>query len=156
MEILSIFGLQLVFSLLVYSLIANWLVMPKLNSLPRDKALFWLILPHTSRHIGLSFLVPGLATSPLDSAFSVPTAYGDLLAAVLALVALVALRSGRKGVLALVWLFNVAGTVDLLLALSHPEVVPNFGAVWFIPTMLVPLLLVSHFLIFKQLLSKKT
>ncbi len=155
MEPLTIFGLQLLFSLLVYSLIAKWLVMPKLNTLPRDKALFWMILPHTSRHIGMSFLVPGLAAAPLDSAFSIPTAYGDLLAAILALVALIALRSGRKGAIALVWLFNIAGTVDLLMALSHPDMVPKFGAVWFIPTMLVPLLLVSHFLIFKRLLQKE-
>lgn len=155
MEPLTIFGLQFLFSLLVYSLIAKWLVIPKLHSLPRDKALFWLILPHTSRHIGLSFLVPGLAVAPLDSTFSMPTAYGDLLSAILALLTIFALRSGRKGALALVWLFNVVGTVDLLIALSHPEMVPKFGAVWFIPTMLVPLLLVSHFLIFKQLLSRQ-
>ena len=55
--------------------------------------------------------------------------------------------------LALVWLFNVVGTVDLVNALRHTGVAPLFGSAWYIPTMLVPLLLVTHFLIFKRLLA---
>ena len=80
--------------------------------------------------------------------------YGDLLAGVLALVAIISLRTGWAGALAMVWLFNVVGTVDLANALRHPEPIPAFGAAWFIPTFLVPLLLVTHFLIFRELLRK--
>ncbi len=52
-----------------------------------------------------------------------------------------------------VWLFNVVGTVDLLNALRHVEVVSDFGSVWYIPTFFVPLLLVSHIMIFARLLK---
>ena len=55
----------------------------------------------------------------------------------------------------LVWAFNVVGPVDLLNALRHVDVAPNFGATWYIPTMLVPLLLVTHFLMFKRLLARE-
>ena len=65
-------------------------------------------------------------------------------------------RTGLKGALGEVWLFNVVGTVDLLNALRHVKVVPSFGATWYIPTIFVPLLLVTHFMIFARLLKLVT
>ena len=97
------------------------------------------------------FLVPGVVAQPLPDDFAIPAAYGDLLAGVLALLALVLLRGGSKGAIGAVWLFNVVGTVDLLNALRHVDVAPNFGAAWYIPTFIVPLLLVTHFMIFVRL-----
>ena len=79
-------------------------------------------------------------------------AYGDLVAGLLALSALVMLRNSWAGAFAMVWLFNTVGTVELLNALCHLEVVPYLGAAWYIPTLLVPLLLVTHFMIFVRLL----
>jgi len=64
---------------------------------------------------------------------------------------MVALRNGSKAAIGSVWVFNIIGTVDLLYALSHQEVVPQLGAAWFIPTMLVPVLLITHFMIFANL-----
>ncbi|MEE9147889.1 MAG: hypothetical protein V3U27_10905, partial [Candidatus Tectomicrobia bacterium] len=55
---------------------------------------------------------------------------------------------------ALVWLFNIVGTVDLLNALRHLDVAPAFGAAWYIPTFLVPVLLVTHFMMFARLFSR--
>ena len=34
-----------------------------------------------------------------------------------------------------------------------PTPIPHFGAAWYIPTFIVPLLLVTHFLIFRQLIK---
>jgi hypothetical protein len=51
-----------------------------------------------------------------------PAAFGDLLAALLALIAIPAvLRNARAGRL-LVWLFNVEGRVDLLAAITLAKV----------------------------------
>ncbi len=149
----AIFGLQFVLSLLVFALLAKWLLAPWLARQTRREALFWLTLPHAFRYIGMVFLVPGVVAQPLPSDFANPAAYGDLLTSVLALLALVALRTGWKGALAVVWLFNVVGTVDLLNALRHLDVVPNLGAGWYIPTFFVPLLLVTHFMIFVRMLK---
>ena len=100
------------------------------------------------------FLVPGVVARPLPDSFANPAAYGDLAASLLALLALIALRTGRAGALALVWLFNIVGTADLLNALRHADAVPDFGAAWYIPTFVVPLLLVTHFMIFARLLRR--
>ncbi len=55
-----------------------------------------------------------------------------------------------------VWLFNLVGIIDLLYALYEGVVIglPFFhlGVAWFIPTLYVPLLLVSHVIIFWFLL----
>ncbi len=100
------------------------------------------------------FLVPGVVVQPLPGAFANAAAYGDLVSGVLALLALFALRTGWAGALALVWLFNIVGTVDLLNALRQANVVPDLGAAWYIPTFLVPALLVTHFMIFARLLRR--
>ncbi len=149
----AIFGLQFILSLLVIALLARWLLAPWLANQSQRDALFWLTLPHAFRHIGMVFLLPGIVVGQLPENFAMPAAYGDLLAGVLALGALILLRSGWKGAMAAVWLFNVVGTVDLLNALRHLDVAPNLGAAWYIPTLFVPLLLVTHFMIFARLLK---
>jgi len=156
MDPLTIFGLQLIFSLIVWGLIAKWVVTPWLATQSRHQALFWLTLPHVSRHVGMVFLVPGIVMQGLPDSFAIPTAYGDLISAVLALLALGALRTGRTGALVLVWIFNIVGTVDLVLALSHADAVPLIGAAWYIPTFWVPLLLVTHVMIFVRLIKKES
>ncbi len=155
MSLQAIFILQLGLSLLVFRLLAKWLLVPWLANQSQREALFWLTLPHAFRYMGMVFLVPGLVVQPLPDNFAIPAAYGDLLTSILALLALILLRTGSKVAVGLVWLFNVVGTADLLNALRHIDVVPNFGAVWYIPTFYVPLLLVTHFMIFAQLLRGK-
>jgi len=156
MDTLAIFGLQFFLSLLLYGLLAKWIVTPWLKEKTQSQALFWLTLPHATRHVGMVFLVPGVVSESLPSAFAIPAAYGDLTAGVLAMLVLIALRSHRPGTIALVWLFNVIGTVDLLNALRQAEAVPHLGAAWYIPTFWVPVLLVTHFMIFGRLLGKTT
>jgi len=149
----SIFVLQFVLSVTLFSLVAKWVVAPWLATQSHQNAFFWLTLPHAFRYIGMVFLVPGVVAHPLPDYFAIPAAYGDLAASILAILALVLLRIGWKGTTGVLWLFNVVGAVDLLNALRHVEVVSNFGSVWYIPTFFVPLLLVSHFMIFARLLK---
>ena len=154
MDTQAIFVLQFFLSVVVWGVIAKWSLAPWLEKKSPHDALYWLALPHAFRHIGMVFLVPGVVAQPLPAAFANPAAYGDLLAGVLALLVLITLRIGWTGALALVWLFNIVGTVDLLNALRQPNVVPGFGAAWYIPTFLVPALLVTHFMIFARLLKR--
>lgn len=155
MDALAIFGLQLFLSLVAWGLIGKWLLTPWLEKKSLHQALFWLTLPHVSRHIGMVFIVPGIAAQQLPDSFAIPAAYGDLTSAVLALLALIALRTGRTEALVLVWIFNIVGTVDLVYALSHADAVPDLGATWYIPTFWVPLLLVTHFMIFVRLIRRE-
>ncbi len=154
MDTQAIFGLQFFLSIVLWGLIAKWLLAPWLEKKSPHKALFWLTLPHAFRHLGMVFLVPGVVAQTLSESFAAPAAYGDLVTGVLALLALIALRSSWARALALVWLFNIVGTVDLLNALRHANAVPDLGAAWYIPTFFVPLLLVTHFMIFVRLLRR--
>ena len=151
----AIFGLQLIYSLLVFGLLAKWLVVPFLAKKTLYEALFWLILPHAFRHIGMVFLVPGVVSESLGSVFSNPTAYGDLISAFLALLIMYLIKSKKLNSVYIIWVFNIFGFADLVLALSNADAIPYLNAAWYIPTMLVPLLLVSHVMIFKRLITKK-
>ena len=115
-----------------------------------------LSLLHSFRFIGLAFLVKGVVAPELPAAFAVPAAYGDLIAALLALVALVALRRGFG--IPLVWAFNLWGTADLLYAFYQGNasgLVPGMlQATYFIPTFIVPLLLITHVLVFLILVRR--
>jgi len=75
-------------------------------------------------------------------------------AAILALLALTALRT-RLGI-ALVWVFNIWGSVDLLNGFYQANggglSAGQLGATYFIPTVFVPLLLITHGLVFRILL----
>ncbi len=156
MDMVAIFGLQIFMSVLLCGLLAKWFLTPWLKEKTQREGLFWLALPHTTRHVGMVFLVPGVVSQSLPSPFAVAAAYGDLAAGVLAMLALIALRSRWAGATSLVWLFNVVGTVDLLNALRHTHAVPHLGAAWYIPTFLVPVLLVTHFMIFTRLFANST
>lgn len=153
MTIQAIFQLQFITSLLVMGLLARWLLAPALAKLPLRDVLFWLTLPHAFRYIGMVFLVPGVVAQPLPDYFAIPAAYGDLLAAGLALLALIALRRHMGIAIVTVWLFNLVGTIDLLNALRHVDVAQNLGSTWYIPTLVVPVLLITHFMIFVRLLK---
>src|SRR5215831_19233381 len=78
---------------LVFALIAKWYVWPAIKDSSPKIALTPLLLYACLRVNGLMFLMPGLVSPELPKAFAVPTAYGDLTAVVLALVALASVRT---------------------------------------------------------------
>src|SRR5262249_27230368 len=153
MTIQTLFGLSIIMSFVASGIVAWLFLWPWLRDLPRDDALLRLLVPHTFRFIGLSFLVPAVVSPPLPAAFAASAAYGDLIAAVLAVAAIFSLHSWAIRAIPLIWLFNVWGTADLLNAYYQgaigARVGPgSLGAAFFIPTVLVPPLLIIHGLIF--------
>jgi hypothetical protein len=155
MPLLAIFGASVGLGFVVWGIIAAQYLWPALRNLPRARALRPLLLFHSFRFIGLAFLVPGVVSPNLPAAFARPAAYGNLIAAVLALLALAGLVS-RLGI-GLVWVFNLWGSADLLFAFYQGLVgvginPGQLGAAYFIPTAVVPLLLITHGLVFRLLL----
>jgi hypothetical protein len=108
---------------------------------------------HALRHLGLVFLVPTVVGPALPASFAVPAAYGDLLAGLLALAAMGALRTRSSIAIPLTWLFNVVGLLDLINAfyqgLSNNV---QLGAAYYIPTFIVPALVITHLMIFRMLI----
>jgi hypothetical protein len=156
MEPRAVFGISVLLGLVVWGMIGARDIWPALRRRPRAEALRPLLLLHAFRFVGLAFLVPGVVAPDLPAGFARPAAYGDLATSILALLAIAAL--GRRPGTMLVWVFNVVGTVDLLNAFYQGNrlgvgITPGLqGAAYFIPTVLVPLLLVTHVLVFCILL----
>src|SRR6266508_2452440 len=120
----QIFGLQFALNLIVFALIARWYIAPRLSALPLHAALTALLLLHALR----------------------------------TLAAIVALRARLRLALVLVWLFSIEGTLDLLNAiyqgLQHDLTRYQLGVAWYIPTLIVPALLVTHALIVVLLVTR--
>lgn len=157
MKVEALFGLSVLMSFLAFGLVTKLYILPRLRLMRREEAILPLVVPHAFRFVGLSFLVPGVASRTLPHAFAAPAAYGDLLAAVLAIIATLALSARARWAIAAVWVFNVWGSADLLNAIYQGlGIGPGlFGAAFYIPTVLVPPLLVTHALIFWLLLRPK-
>ena len=149
------FFVSIAFSLIAWGIVAARYIWPELRLRPRAEALRPLLIFHSFRFIGLAFLVPGGVSPDLPSAFARPAAYGDLVAAILALLALISLPTAYGVVIA--WIFNLWGTVDLFNAFyqaNHAGLMAGqLGATYFIPTFVVPLLLITHGIGFRVLLQ---
>ena len=151
----ALFGITTGFSFLVWGIVSVLYLWPQLRGQKASEAMRRLLLLHGFRFVGLAFLVPGVVSPDLPAAWARPAAYGDIVAAILALLALAGLKSSLGPVL--VWLFNVWGSADLLYAFYQGNQVGlepgQLGAGYFIVTVLVPLLLITHVLVFWLLLS---
>jgi hypothetical protein len=71
-----------------------------------------------------------------------------------------ALAAEASWAIAIVWVFNIWGTLDLLHAIYQGQIAVgiapgSLGAAFYIPTVVVPALLVTHALIFWLLLRPK-
>lgn len=154
-----LFGSSVLFSFAAWGIVAILYVWPSLRSIAPRIALMVLMAPHMFRFIGLSFLLPGVVSPSLPSGFARPAAYGDMIAALLAMGATLVLAINVSWGMTATWLFNIWGAADLLNAMYQgpkrlSTVGPgSLGAAFYIPTLIVPGLLVSHVLIFRILLS---
>jgi hypothetical protein len=148
------FFLSIAFGLVAWGTVAKQYLWPMLRPLGRSAALRPIFVLHGFRFIGLAFLVPGVVSPDLPPTFAHAAAYGDLLAATLALVSLASLPF-RAGVV-FAWIFNLWGSVDILNAFyqaNHAGLLAGqLGAAYFLPTVVVPLLLITHGLAFRILL----
>lgn len=143
---------------LVFAFIAKWYLWPAIKDRPAKLALTPWLLYASFRVNGLMFLVPGLVSRELPRAFAVPTAYGDLTAAVLALLAVYFLRIENALAVPMAWLFNVVGLLDLVYAnisTFRDHVDPTYlGVSYYLAVLNVPALVVVHVMIFAYLLRR--
>ena len=77
------FFTSIAFSLIAWGMVAARYVWPELRIRQRAEALRPLLILHTFRFIGLAFLVAGVVSPDLPSAFAHSAAYGDIIAAIL-------------------------------------------------------------------------
>jgi hypothetical protein len=122
---------------------------PKLKSMSRFEAQRVIATIHSFRFFGLVFLLPGVVGPNLPTGFATFAAFGDFATGVLAILALLTAR-----IRPLFWFFvvafNLVGTVDLFDAYYNairgglPAVAGQLGAVYIIPIIYVPVLMITH------------
>jgi hypothetical protein len=149
------FFVSIAFSFIAWGIVTARYIWPELRLRQRAEALRPLLILHSFRFMGLVFLIPGVVSPDLPSAFAHSAAHGDVIAATLALLSLLSLQ--RRAGVVIAWIFNLWGSADLLNAFyqaNNAGLLPGqLGAAYFIPTFVVPLLLITHGLAFRILLQ---
>jgi len=154
---MNILTVNLLFSTLVFAIAAKLYLIPKLSELEPRSVVLPILLLHAFRHLGLMFLAPGAVFPGVPQQFTYPAAFGDFIAAVLALIAIPAVVRQSRLARPLVGLFNLEGTLDLIAAITLAtiyEAAPYMGPAYWIPAFWVPALLVTHYVVF-VLLGKR-
>ncbi len=156
---LLLFSIQFTFALVAYALAARWYVWPRINPLPPAVALVPLVWVHVFRFIGGSILAPGSVGPGVPAEFREMVGYGDMVTAVLALIALMALRTKGSRAIWFVWVFVVVGLLDtanaVVQSMRYSVFDDPLGVNWVIVTAYVPALLVSSYLIIVELLRAR-
>jgi hypothetical protein len=132
-------------------------VLPRLRAMNRIDAQRVIATVHSFRFFGLVFLLPGVVGPNLPAGFATFAAYWDFTTGILALLTLLTAR-----VRPLFWLFvgafNLVGTIDLIVNYYHaikvglPELAGQFGAAYLVPTLYVPILMITHMTAFYLLI----
>src|SRR5258708_24436824 len=134
------FFVSIVFSLIAWGIVAARYIWPELRHRQRAEALRPLLILHSFRFVGLAFLIPGVVSPDVPAAFAHSAAYGDIIAAILALIALQMLPSAAG--VAAGWLFNLWGSADIVNAFyqaNHAGVMAGrLGAPIFLPHVILP------------------
>jgi hypothetical protein len=151
------FFVSIVFSFVAWGVVTANFILPELHRQGRNEALRTLLMLHSFRFVGLAFVIPGVVSADLPAAFAESAAYGDIVAATLALLAL-ALPLGKLGIAA-AWVFNLWGSADILHAnyegIHLGVQAGQLGAAYFLPTFIVPLFLITHGIMFWLLLRNE-
>jgi hypothetical protein len=157
MEATILFGISVLVSLMVWNKISRKYFWLRFKDMELKKAAEPILFLHSFRFAGLSFLVPGVVHAGLNPTWAMPAAFGDFTAAILAFTTLSLINS--KLVRPLLWVFNIWGFADLLLAFVNGpryNILPFLGAGYFIVILYVPILLLTHLMVFRLLLRNNT
>jgi hypothetical protein len=159
----TIFRTHLVLGYVVWLLCFSVYILPKLKAMDRLEAQRAIATLHSFRFFGLVFIVPGVVgpNLPTDFAsFASFAAYGDLATGVLAILALLTVRV-RQLFWPFVVAFNVVGVVDIVVDYYHatlanlPAHAGELGAMYWVPIIYVPVLMITHFVAFYLLVGPK-
>ncbi len=156
----TIFRAHLILGYVACLLCFGTYIWPRLKAMPQFEAQRAIATFHSFRFFGLAFILPGVVGN-LPAGFAGFAAWGDFATGLLALAALAAAR-----VRALFWplvvAYNVVGATDILVDYTHatlldlPAHAGELGAMYAIPIIYVPLLMITHFTAFRLLLRPQS
>jgi hypothetical protein len=113
--------LNLLANTAIFYVAARLYLLPLVPHVEPQQILVPILLLHSMRHLGMMFLTRGATYPGLPSQFANKAAFGDLVTSIIAFVAIPLVLSGSGLAKPAVWVFNVAGTVDLLVAYDRHD-----------------------------------
>jgi hypothetical protein len=143
--------LNLIANTAIFYLAARLYLLPLIPRFRPRQILIPILLLHSTRHLGMMFLTRGATYPGLAPEFAYPAAFGDLITAIIAFTAIPFVLRGSILAKPFVWVFNVFGTIDLLVAIVTATIYNapvTMGPAYWIPAFWVPLLLVTHYVTF--------
>ena len=159
MDAFYLLNIQTTFSLVVFAMIARWYVHPALAPKPLSKAIKPLLFVHVFRYTPMTLFAPGQVAESIPQDVASAIAYGDLLSALLAFLAIMGLRYSVRAGVVLTWMFTIVGIGDIIMALLSgigAELYQyELGFNWYILNFYVPMLIVTHIMIIYYLIKKR-
>ncbi len=159
-----IFDIQLGLGYVPWLLVVAAYAMPKIRGLSPAEVQRAIAALHSFRFFGLVFILPGVVGPDLPAGFAPFAAYGDFATGLLAIGALMTFNL-RPLFWFFVVAFNVVGFADIIIDYYHgatlglPPLAGQLAAAYVIPTIYVPLLMITHvisFYLFVRPRSKAT
>lgn len=154
----QILTVNLILSTVVFYVAARIYVLPQIGRVRPRTILLPILILHSLRHLGLMFLMRGAVVPGIPAQFAYPAAIGDFITSILALIAIPAVARNLRVARGLAWIFNVFGTLDLIVAITTATVYGAsiyMGAAYWIPAFWVPALIVTHYITFVVLTRSK-
>ena len=156
---LIVLAVHCTLSLTLFSLLSRWYLMPKISMKNVKEILAILLVVNAFRYLPLSLYMPGQVAPDFPEHVRTLVAFGDFISAILAITALILLKSKSRLATIFLWMFSLVSVVDMILALYYAmtEKVYNLplGVNYFTVSVYVPLLIVIQFVILKLLINKK-
>ena len=153
----TLFQTHLILGYVAWLLCFGAYILPWLRSMDRVAAQRAIATLHSFRFFGLVFILPGVVSPNLPAGFAVFAAWGDFATGVLAILALLTVRT-RPLFSLFVVAFNLVGAADILIDYYHgnqvdlPALAGQLGATYAIPIIYVPVLMITHVVAFYLLL----
>ena len=153
-----VLNIQSTLSLILFVLLARWQVAPRLAGRSRNQAVLPLLWIHAFRYAPLTLLAPGQADPHIPADVVGVVAYGDLIAALFALLAIIAVQLRWRAATVLVWLFSIVSVADLIYGTARAAGSQMYtfymGWSWYIVNFYVPMLVVSQVMIIYYLVTR--
>jgi len=160
MTLLPAAGLATLLSIVVWVLIAIWYVGPLLKRFQRADALALLLWVHVFRYVALQIFSASHFGFGASFDAQQQIAYGDVAGALLALLAIAALRYRWPIALLLSWVFALESAADLanasIVGVREQLLMTANGVTWLIVNLYAPLLWVSLGMVIWQLVTRRS
>ena len=154
-----VFQTHLVLGYVAWLLCFGAYIWPWLKSMDPIEAHRAIATLHSFRFFGLVFILPGVVSPDLPASFATFAAYWDFATGLLAMLALLSVRTRP-----LFWLFvvafNLVGSADLFIdyynasQLGLSALAGELGSTYVIPIIYVPLLMITHVVAFCLLVRR--